>query len=115
MKTITVGLDLAKHWFRFTGSALLERSSSSEGFAARKLSRSFAVKNLPRRHGGPREGALLGTRTDRVGHEVRLMPPAYVRVYFERNKNDATDAAGDLRGGDADLYRVPLCASASVS
>src|SRR5258708_33916480 len=28
-----------------------------------------------------------------LGHEVRLMPPAYVKAYVKRNKNDAADAA----------------------
>src|SRR5881397_57655 len=27
-----------------------------------------------------------------IGHTVRLMPPAYVRPYVKRQKNDATDA-----------------------
>lgn len=28
----------------------------------------------------------------RLGHEVRLMPPAYVKPYVERGKTDAGDA-----------------------
>src|SRR4029077_2442662 len=28
----------------------------------------------------------------RYGHEVRLMPPAYVKPYLKRNKNDGRDA-----------------------
>ncbi len=27
-----------------------------------------------------------------LGHTVRLMPPAYVKPYVKRHKNDATDA-----------------------
>jgi transposase len=27
-----------------------------------------------------------------LGHEVRLMPPQYVKAYLKRNKNDAADA-----------------------
>ena len=27
-----------------------------------------------------------------IGHEVKLMPPAYVKAYVKRNKNDAADA-----------------------
>lgn len=26
-----------------------------------------------------------------LGHEVRLMPPQYVKAYVKRNKNDAAD------------------------
>jgi transposase len=28
----------------------------------------------------------------KLGHEVKLMPPAYVKAYVKRNKNDAADA-----------------------
>jgi transposase len=28
-----------------------------------------------------------------MGHEVRLVPPAYVKPYVRRNKTDARDAA----------------------
>ena len=28
-----------------------------------------------------------------LGHEVKLMPPHYVKAYVKRNKNDAADAA----------------------
>ena len=28
-----------------------------------------------------------------LGHEVKLMPPAYLKAYVKRNKNDAADAA----------------------
>jgi transposase len=28
-----------------------------------------------------------------LGHEVRLMPPQYVKAYVKRGKNDAADAA----------------------
>lgn len=27
-----------------------------------------------------------------IGHEVRLMPPTYVKAYLKRGKTDATDA-----------------------
>jgi len=27
-----------------------------------------------------------------LGHDVRLMPPNYVKAYVKRNKNDAADA-----------------------
>jgi len=30
----------------------------------------------------------------KLGHEVRLMPPRYVKPYVKRNKNDAADAEG---------------------
>jgi len=39
-----------------------------------------------------RHGALLGELT-KLGHTVRLLPPAYVKAYVKRSKNDAADAA----------------------
>nr|WP_292227534.1 transposase [Mesorhizobium sp.] len=40
-----------------------------------------------------RLGSSLGSRTGSFGHDVRLMPPAYVKAYVRRQKNDAADAA----------------------
>jgi transposase len=34
----------------------------------------------------------MGGRADELGHEVRLMPAAYVKPYVKRGKNDAADA-----------------------
>ena len=31
-------------------------------------------------------------RLSELGHDVRLMPPQYVKAYVKRNKNDAADA-----------------------
>lgn len=31
-----------------------------------------------------------------LGHEVKLMPPAYVKAYVKRGKNDALDAEARL-------------------
>jgi transposase len=42
-----------------------------------------------------------------LGHTVRLMPPAYVKPYIKRQKNDATDAEAIC-----DLSRRPRPGSA---
>ena len=46
-------------------------------------------------------GAFLGFRElTALGHEVRIMPPSYVKPYVKRGKTDAADRArSDLRGG----------------
>jgi transposase len=48
---------------------------------------------VPGRHRGLRHRPLTG-RGELIapGHEVKLMPPACVKAYVKRNKNDAADA-----------------------
>ena len=43
-------------------------------------------------HGGLRQRSLVGSRDHRAGHETRLIPPAYVKPFVKRQKNDMTDA-----------------------
>src|SRR5262245_42278893 len=48
---------------------------------------------MPGRHRGVRLISLLVARAPRpLGHRVRLMPPAYVKPYVKRQKNDMADA-----------------------
>jgi transposase len=89
-----VGLDLAKNVFQVHGV-----DAQGEVVVARKLRRGalaqFFAKLAPcvvameacssAHHWGRQLLAL--------GHEVRLIPPAHVRPYVRRNKNDAADAA----------------------
>jgi len=92
-KVITIGVDLAKNVFQVHGV-------DAEGAVVvrRKLRRRQVLaffKKLPpclvgmeacaTSHYWAREIAALG-------HEVKLMPPRYVKPYVKRNKNDAADA-----------------------
>lgn len=44
-----------------------------------------------------------------LGHEVRLMPPKYVKAYLKRQKNDAADAAAICEAvGRPDMRFVPV-------
>ena len=38
------------------------------------------------------EGIVSGRELERLGHEVRLIPPAYVKPFVKRQKDDAADA-----------------------
>ncbi|HYZ40782.1 MAG TPA: IS110 family transposase [Stellaceae bacterium] len=93
MHVTTIGLDLAKHWFQVHGV-----DASGAVAVRRKLRRSevlsffqslqpclVGIEACATAHYWARE--LIG-----LGHEVKLMPPAYVKAYVKRNKNDAADA-----------------------
>ena len=43
-------------------------------------------------HGGLWWRAFLGPGNRQRGHDVRLIPPAYVKPFVKRHKNDAADA-----------------------
>ncbi|HEX9115698.1 MAG TPA: IS110 family transposase, partial [Anaerolineae bacterium] len=89
-----IGLDIAKNVFEVHG-----RSAAGEVVVQRSLKRSqmakFFAKLAPAVIGMEACGSahhwarVLG----KMGHTVRLMPPAYVKPYVKRNKSDAIDAA----------------------
>ena len=90
----TVGLDLAKHVFQVhavdaAGRVIVARSLRRKDMLA-------VFGSLPR--------CLVGLEAcgsahhwasglNRLSHDERLMPPAYVKAYVRRQKNDAADAA----------------------
>ena len=93
MEITTVGLDLAKRVFQVHGV------DAAGGVVVRKALRRAQVlpffSKLP--------PCLVGIEACgtshhwareliRLGHEVRLMPPAYVKPYVKRGKTDAADA-----------------------
>ena len=89
----TIGLDIAKNVFH-------AHSADAGGSAlfSRKISRTklleFFAKQPPclvalEACGGAHHWARELTR---LGHQVKLIPPAYVKPFVKRNKNDAVDA-----------------------
>jgi transposase len=87
-----IGLDLAKRSFQAQGaladgSVAFERSSR-----ARESSAFCRAATLRRRHGDLRERTSLGRAIGDAGHEVPLIPPAYVKPFVKRQNNDAADA-----------------------
>lgn len=93
MKITTIGLDLSKSVFQIHGvdedgaPALMKqlRRKQMEPFFAKLPSCLIGIEACATAHHWAR--VLVG-----LGHEVRLMPPAYVKAYVKRGKNDAADA-----------------------
>ena len=93
MQISTIGLDLAKHWFQVHGVDAYGRV-----VVRRRLWRSGVIAYFR-----SLEPCLVGMEACAtahywarelmaLGHTVKLMPPAYVKAYVKRNKNDAADA-----------------------
>src|SRR6516225_3152529 len=93
MQITTIGLDLAKHWFQVhgvdaNGQVVVRRRLWRSGVIAyfRSLEPCLVgIEACATAHHWRRELIALG-------HTVKLMPPAYVKAYVKRNKNDAADA-----------------------
>ena len=90
----TVGLDLAKQVFEVhavdgAGQVVLRktlRRAQMTNFFAGLPPCLVGMEACATAHHWARELMALG-------HEVRLMPPQYVKAYRKRHKNDAADAA----------------------
>lgn len=89
----TIGLDIAKSVFQVHGV-----DADGQVVIRRKLKRRYVLAFF---HKVP--SCLVGMEAcatshhwsrelQALGHRVRLMPPAYVRPYVKRQKNDAADA-----------------------
>jgi transposase len=88
-----IGLDLAKNVFQVHGVDARERPVLRKRLSRTKVLAFFAqlppcrvgMEACPGAHWWARQLVQLG-------HDVKLMPPQYVRPYVKRNKNDAADA-----------------------
>jgi transposase len=89
----TIGMDLAKSVFQLHGAdasgAVVFRKKLRRGqvlsFLAAQPSCTVAMEACSSSHHWAREISTLG-------HAVRLIPPAYVKPFVKRQKNDAADA-----------------------
>jgi transposase len=92
-ETIMIGLDLAKNVFQAHGV-----DGSGQVVVRRQLRRAqmekFFATQAPAIVGMEAcAGAHYWARlAQRYGHEVRMMPPSYVKPYVKRNKTDGRDA-----------------------
>jgi transposase len=94
MQTITtIGLDIAKSVFQVHGI-----DAAGQVVIRRQLKRRFVLsffEKLPPCLVGIEACAsshYWSRELQTLGHTVRLMPPAYVKPYVKRQKNDTTDA-----------------------
>lgn len=93
MQITTIGLDIAKNVFQLHGI-----DAAGHIVLRRKVRRDQLLAIL-----ADFDPCLIGIEAcatahhwarqlEALGHEVRLMPPVYVKAYVKRNKNDAADA-----------------------
>lgn len=88
-----IGIDLAKRVFQLHGArqdgAVVFRKKLSRGqllaFVAAQPKCVVAMEACARAHGWGRE-------FEKLEHDVRLIPPIYVKPFVKRQKNDAADA-----------------------
>lgn len=93
MHAIIIGLDIAKSVFQVhvadrSGRVLRQkrlRRSQVEAFFARQPRALVGIEACGSAH-------FWGRKLGALGHEVRLIPAAFVRPFVKRNKNDARDA-----------------------
>jgi len=112
---ITVGLDLAKHVFQVhgagvNGAVVLRKKLRREqllGFFAKLPRCTVAMEACGGAHHWAREIA-------RLGHEVKLIAPAYVKPFVKRQKNDMADAEAICEAAQRPTMRfVPVKSEAA--
>ena len=92
-QVVTIGLDIAKSVFQVHGI-----DAEGEVVLRRQLRRAHVLQFFAKQ-----PACLIGIEAcatahhwarelTKLGHQVRLMPPSYVKPYVKRQKNDVTDA-----------------------
>ena len=106
-----IGIDTAKSSFAIHGADAAGETSLSKDLQSRTKLLPFLGK-LPRctvaleTCGGSHH---WGREIGRMGHEVKLIPPVYVKAFVKRQKNDANDAAAIVEAATRPTMRsVPV-------
>ena len=105
--TRTVGLDIAKSVFQVHGI-----DADGNVVVRRQLKRRYVLtffqKLLPCLVGIDCASSHYWSRElQALGHTVRLMPPAYVKPYVKRHKNDADPRRGIMASGHVNRTNRP--------
>lgn len=110
MKNTTIAIDLAKSVFEVGVSdrpghvAASHRLSRAEitGFIAKQPAATVVMEACSSAH-------YWGRTFQSLGHDVKLLPPLYVRPYVQRSKTDRTDVKGMLEASRNTAIRpVPV-------
>ena len=103
-----IGIDLAKNSFQLHGA----RVDGSVAFR-KKLSRGNVLEFLALQPGCTVAMEACGgahhwgREIGRLGHSVQLIPPAYVKAYVKRQKNDAADAEAICEAASRPTMSLP--------
>lgn len=110
MEVKLIGVDIAKRVFQLccvddAGETVQTKRLGREAllpFFSKQAPTTVALEACATAHHWGRELTALG-------HEVRLLPPRYVKSYVWRNKTDAADAAAICRASrDPGIHDVPV-------
>ena len=110
VEIIRIGIDLSKHVFQVHGVNVAEQAVLKKKLSRHQMERFFSAL-APTLVGMEACGsAHHWARVLRgFGHEVRLLPPQYVKPYVKRGKNDAADAEAICEAMSRPLMRfVPV-------
>ena len=101
-----IGIDISKRYFQLHGA-----TEGGEPVLRRKLTRSKLLEFLAKQ---PVCRVAMevcasahhwGRQIQELGHEVRLIPPVYVKPYVKRQKNDANDAGAIVEAAQRPTMR----------